>query len=81
METLSGTCSYPAEAGDKNAALVDGDGEMLHGMLEGAFSGGNGVRNGKIFPSKEIMELKPSFFCLGIEKRGDFSAEDELSRV
>ena len=78
MEPLGGTRPYPTKTGNENTAVVDGDREILHSKLEGAFGGGNGVRDRKIFTGKEIVEMKTAFCGFGMKKRADFAAKDEL---
>ena len=37
-------------AGDEAAGAADGDGQLLHGQLDGPLGRGHGIRNGQLFP-------------------------------
>ena len=41
---------HPAVAGDEAAGAADGDGQLLHGQLDGPLGRGHGIRDGQLLP-------------------------------
>ena len=70
-EALSGDPADPAETKNEDPGTMDGDGEVFHCQLEGAFGGGHGVGNYQLFLSKGVVkgeiELLGDGMSLGVD--------------
>ena len=71
----------PAVTNDERTAAVNGDGQLFHGNLDGAFYGGNGVGHCQFFTGKVVVQNQPSFLCHSLCPVIHASGAQNLSRV
>ncbi len=60
LETLGGKPPHPAIADDQHPGAVDGDGQMLHGQLDGPLRRGHGVGHRQLLPGEVVVDGEAS---------------------
>ena len=80
MEAVGGELAHPSEAQHQGPAAVDGDGQVLHGQLDGPLRRGHGVGHRQFLPGKVVPDGQVPLLCQGVDLFAHPAAQNHLAR-